>query len=245
MEKFKYFFRGTEDGFTFKLFSPIHLILLAIFVAGILLIRFKFDKKTVAKMNKTLAIILLIDQVILYIWQFSSGYFRIDMSLPLYHCRVAVWFLIIGILFNQRIIKITGFYLGFIGSIIGMLLADLYKFSFPHYTNFQFFIVHIFMGWMVAGLLFAEREPVTKKEIKSVAIALNILNAIIMLANIVLIRTYPEVNYGYFLSLPNGMGPYIPPVLNAIIMLIVFNLGLWIIYKLLNKIMREDRNESY
>lgn len=245
MEGFNYFFRGTEDGFIFKTFSPIHLILLVILIAGIFLIRFKFDKKTILKVNKILAVILLVDQVILYIWQFSSGYFRIDMSLPLYHCRVAVWFLIVGILFDQRVIKITGFYLGFIGSIIGMIFADLYKFSYPHYTNFQFFIVHILMGWIVAGILFADKEPVTKREFKSVVTVLNILNAIIMLANIVLIRTYPEVNYGYFLRLPNGIGPYIPPILNAIIMIAIFNLALWLLYKLLNKIMREDRNESY
>ena len=238
MEFFKNFFRGTEDGFVFDLFGPVHIALLAFFIIGIIFIvtkKFGLDKPEKNKKSlSTMAIILLIDQLVLYAWQFGSGYFSMDMSLPLYHCRLVVWILALGILLNNRIMKIIGLYIGFLGSLMAMILADLYQFSFPHYTNFQFFIVHILMGWIVADFLAVEKIYVSKKELRLTLIAINVFNIFLLIFNLLLRPIYKEINYGYILGMPSTMGEVFPKGWHTPILFLLFNLVIYLLYKLFN-----------
>lgn len=241
-----HFFRSVEDVSPLKLFSPIHLILLLFYIIGIILI-YKYNKKLkMSKLDllKTMAIILLIDQIILYIWQITSGYFRWDMSLPLYHCRIAVPMLIIGILKNNRKLKILGMYWGLLGSVIAMVMAELYKFSFPHYTNFQFFIVHIIMGWILAYLLFVEKVKITKEDNIFVLKITTIYNISLVIFNLILKSSYPKVNYGYMLNAPEFIGPLFSPIIHAILMTIIFNLMMCLLYLFFNFIRRKTYNEK-
>lgn len=248
MDFFRYFFRSKEDGFVLERFGTAHLLILAFFIIGIVLIVTKCfgldDKNKNTKFLRTMAIILLIDQIVLYLWQFGSGYFRFDMSLPLYHCRIAVWLLIFGILQNNRVMKIIGLYMGLLGSLTAMIFSDLYQFSFPHYTNFQFFIVHILMGWIVFDFTFVERIHVKKEELKSVLLIVNLFNVFLLIFNLLLKPFYKDINYGYILKMPASMKEIFPRGTHTIVVVLLFNLITILFYFLINTINRRYSGEK-
>ncbi|MDO5027257.1 MAG: TIGR02206 family membrane protein [Tissierellia bacterium] len=238
MNFLKYFFRSQQDDFVFEQFGPAHWLLLLFYILGMaFIIKKSFgidEKKNNKKFLAIMAKILLIDQIVLYSWQFGSGYFRLDLSLPLYHCRLAVWALIIGILLDDRMSKIIGAYLGFLGSTVAMSLPDLYSFAFPHYTNIQFFLVHILMGWIVVDFIFVEGLFVRKNELKRVLMILNSFNIFLLLFNISLRKIYEDINYGYLLRPPVSVEKVIPTELYIIAVFVLFNLVILLFYKLFN-----------
>lgn len=241
----RHFFRIIEDGNDFKLFSPLHLLLLLIFFIGIIAIRFRWFKLGDKKINKTLSYtlisIILIDQIILYAWQIGSGYFNLAISLPLYHCRVAVWCLIIGKFMKNRFISTIGIYWGTMGALVAMIMVDLYDFQFPHYTNFQFFICHILMGWFIINQLFNEGILINSKDQKKVLLATNIYNILLTGINLLLIKLGYPTNYGYMIEMPPFAPSLGPWYVQALFMIAVFNVGMWLLYGLFRLIQdRED-----
>ena len=112
----KYFFRGVTDQMPLTAFSFIHIMTLSLFVAVLCLLakgsRQLKNPLKAAKLSKVMAVIMLVDQVVLYSWQFGSGYFNLEQSLPLFHCRIAVWLLIVGVLFKRDHLLKVGMYWG-------------------------------------------------------------------------------------------------------------------------------------
>lgn len=247
MDFLRYFFRSQEDGYIFRQYGGYHIILLLIYILGMALIITKSfgieEKNKNDKFLKLLAAILLLDQIILYAWQFASGYFRMDMSLPLYHCRLAVWLLIAGIFTDDRLVKILGAYMGFMGSSIAMIIPDLYNFSFPHYTNIQFFLVHILMGWVVVDFIFVEKLFVKKEELKKVLFITNSFNVFLLAFNMYLRPTFNEVNYGYILSPPANLPVEVPGYLYVVIVFILFNFIVLLLYRFFNSMSRRVVSE--
>lgn len=235
MEFMRNFFRGKEDGFVFSKYGTLHLLILAIFLFGAYLIINKKLGLNIEKKNKSLmktfATIILLDQIVLYSWQFGSGRFSFDMSLPLYHCRIAVFFLILGIFTDNRFFKSMTIFWGFFGSLFALTMPDLYAYNFPHYTNFQFFIVHLILGWVVADLLFVEDFTLTKVDLKNVLIFTNIFNLILICVNFILKPVYPAINYGYMIAMPGGMPLFNSNILHMITIVLLFNLGTFVLYK--------------
>lgn len=234
------FFRGNEDGFKLPLFGTVHIIILALFILGVFFIitKLKNNKKT-HKMVKFLAIVLTIDQIILYSWQIGSGYFKIDISLPLYHCRLVVWLLIYCAFYKNRTMKAITVFYSLLGAVIALIIPDLYKFSFPHYTNFQFFLIHLSMGWLVFYYLFVEKFKLNKEDLKKTMVITNIFNVFLLILNFSLRPMYPNVNYGYLLALPGNFSVFNSPVIHSILMMIIFNFGLVLIYKLTHLLQRK------
>lgn len=226
MEFFKTFFRGSEDGYVFPMFGKVHLLMLAIFFVGIYMIYKGYfglrDKNKNKKFMNTMLFILLIDQIVLYAWQIGSGYFNWAMSLPLYHCRICVWFLIIGIYFDKDLIKTIGIYWGTLGSFLAMLVPDPYKFSFPHYTNFQFFIVHILMGWVISDLVFRKKYIPNKNENVRALIFTNFFNLALIIFDLSMRKYWPKANYGYMIELPVA-NDLLPNSIQPLVMFLMFN----------------------
>ncbi len=54
------------------------------------------------KFEKIIGIVLLSQQIILYAWYLLSKYHVLTEGLPLYHCRVAIILMGIGLLFNKK-----------------------------------------------------------------------------------------------------------------------------------------------
>lgn len=239
MNFFNNFFRGNEDGFKFQLFGPVHLAILTLFFLGVFFVITKLENnKKTEKYIKCLAIILLIDQIVLYAWQIGSGYFKIYMSFPLYHCRLVIWFLIYCAFYKNRTMKSITIFYSLLGAVMALIIPDLYKFSFPHYTNFQFFLVHLSMGWLVFYYLFVEKFKLNKGDLKNTLIVTNIFNVFLLIINFSLRPMYPNVNYGYILALPGNFSVFNSPAIHSAIMMVVFNFGLILIYKITHILQR-------
>lgn len=237
-----YFFRGVEDlpASPLKPYSFLHLLMLGIFLLGAFILsnpnfgRFKglvrkdgpghteeYDVSQLRRrLSRFIAWILLIDQLILYSWQLGSSYFRWDMSLPLYHCRIAIWLLIVGVLADKKTVLRAGMYWGIAGAFVALAFPDLYAFSFPHYTNFQFFIAHIGMGWLIFNLLADESIKISRRDTRKVLLISTFYNCGLFVFNLLMQKSFPGTDYGYTLSFPD----YIPVRLAPLPHLLLFTL---------------------
>lgn len=239
MNYINYFFRTVEDGVPLKPYGMTHIIILSIFFVSILAIsnkKFGLNNKNINnKFLLSLASIILIDQIILYTWLISSGNFKLNISLPLYHCRISVVFLLIGIFTNKKFFKLMTVFWGGLGSAMAMTIPDLYKYKFPHYTNFQFFIVHIILGLVVIDLLFVDKIKINIKDLRKILIFTNIYNIILIGINLYIGKIYPDTNYGYLVAVPGGYTLLNNKILHGLIMTLLFNIATIGLYKLFTK----------
>ena len=146
MDFLKYFFRKTSKYCNFKMFGWQHIAILFIGTLGIISMikRIAVNRK----FEKIIGIVLLSQQIILYAWYLLSKYHVLTEGLPLYHCRVAIILMGIGLLFNKRICRKLGSMWGLIGAVFALIYpSGLDPFLFPHITQFSFFIGHLFLLW--------------------------------------------------------------------------------------------------
>ncbi len=227
MNFFQSFFYGVENEAPLVIPLPLMIGLLLLWI-GVMVLIVLYRKRLMAQKNpmclaKIAAMVLLVDQVVLYLWQFLSGYFNLEMSLPLYHCRIAVPILVLDLIFGFTMLRSIWIYWGFLGSVFAMGFMDLYRFDFPHYTNFQFFIVHITLGWIIFYTIFVLGYRFDKEGLK---------------------RTL--YNYGYMLFPPGPLKDLVlsfPPFVFYFIMLAGYELLIYLLYlggRALNRI--SDRN---
>ena len=241
----KHFFRIEEDGYFLKMFSLPHLLLLGVFALGVyLLYRNREKLKTeYPVVGKILGLLLLLDQTSFYIWQFASGYFNLRESLPLFHCRIVAWILVISLLFRYRPAQVMGIFWGLMGSVMALLSVDLYPFQFPHFTNFQFFHLHMMMGWSVAYLLFTKDYKITPGSFKKVVLFTSAYNIALYVFNTLMNRaTGVDYNYGFLRHAPEGLIKYltwVPTLLYPVLIILLFGLGLYLIYLLIKWVERK------
>lgn len=228
------FFRGTPSDFTIKSFGVIHLVFLAIAVLGVyLLIENREKLISSTKLQKILTYTLLMQQLILYGWYLSSGYFTIQESLPFYNCRIAILSIVIGELLNIDKIKYIGVYWGFMGSIIALLNPVLDPFGIDHYTFYSFFIGHIFLLWGSLYILLIEDKKISKKSFKYIVSFSNIYHILILSFN----NKY-DANYCYLKESPilTEMASRIPEFLYGVIIILLFDLFLYLTHLFLKRI---------
>lgn len=255
MSFFQHFFYGVERVEPVDIPLPLMVGLLLLWI-GVMVLIVVFRKQLAALKKpeliaKAAAAVLLVDQIVLYLWQFLSGYFNLELSLPLYHCRICVWLLILDLIFGMKILRTVWIYWAFLGSIFSMAFMDLYKFDFPHYTNFQFFIVHILLGWLVFYVIYALGYRFDRQGLKIALISTTLYNLGLILFNAACNGTFLTTgdmlfNYGY-MSYPPGplkdLALAFPPFTFNLLMLIGYDLLILLLYwggRALNRI--SDRN---
>ncbi|HZK28641.1 MAG TPA: TIGR02206 family membrane protein [Clostridia bacterium] len=250
------FFYGVENKDPLVIPLALKLAILLVWF-GVMALIVVFRKKLSAskhafRIAKIAAVILLVDQVMLWSWQFLSGYFNFELSLPLYHCRIAVPLLILDLVFGVKVLRSIWIYWGFLGSIFAMGIMDPYRFDFPHFTNFQFFVVHMLLGWIVIYTIFALGYRFDKKGLKQTLIVTLLYNIGLIFFNAAFNGTFIArgdllYNYGYMLYPPEPLKDLslslFPPFVFYFIMIIGYELLILLLYAIgraLNKI--SDRN---
>ena len=166
MDFLKYFFRKTSKYCNFKMFGWQHIAILFIGTLGIISMikRIAVNRK----FEKIIGIVLLSQQIILYAWYLLSKYHVLTEGLPLYHCRVAIILMGIGLLFNKSICRKLGSMWGLIGAVFALIYpSGLDPFLFPHITQFSFFIGHLFLLWGSVYCIFIECVKFDKKDFKT------------------------------------------------------------------------------
>lgn len=242
MSFFQHFFYGVERAHDVDVPLALKLALMILWI-GVMILIVVFRKKLAAqkrpgRLATIVASLLLVDQVVLYLWQFLSGYFNVELSLPLYHCRICVWLLILDLVFGVKALRTIWIYWAVIGSFFSMAFMDLYKFDFPHYTNFQFFYVHITLGWLVFYAVYALGFRFDKKGLKTVLIVTTLYNFGLILFNAACNGTFFTTgdmffNYGYMSYAPGGLKGFtlsFPPFTFNLLMLVGYDLLILLLY---------------
>ena len=225
----KYFFRNTSEYFNFKIFGWQHITILFIGILGIISIikRIAVNRK----FERIVGIVLLSQQTILYTWYLLSGYNLLIEGLPLYHCRIAIILMGIGLLFNKSICRKLGSMWGLIGAIFALIYpSGLDPFVFPHITQFSFFIGHLFLLWGAVYCIFIECIKIDKKDFKTVIYFTNIYHIVVFILNHMI-----GSNYGFMRVSPIGIGNNLHPVVYGIVVMVIFNLLMILMNAFINR----------
>ena len=236
MDFLKYFFRKTSKYCNFKMFGWQHIAILFIGTLGIISMikRIAVNRK----FEKIIGIVLLSQQIILYAWYLLSKYHVLTEGLPLYHCRVAIILMGIGLLFNKSICRKLGSMWGLIGAIFALIYpSGLDPFVFPHITQFSFFIGHLFLLWGSVYCIFIECIKIDKKDFKTVIYFTNIYHIVVFILNHMI-----GSNYGFMRVSPIGIGNNLHPVVYGIVVMVIFNLLMIFMNVLINR--QENSSET-
>lgn len=225
------FFTGSTGQNNFVLFGQIHLLILLVAVIGSFYIL--FTKKESRKAELVIGSTLILQQISLYSWYFKSNYNILTEGLPLYHCRIAILLLGLGLLFKNKALMKIGSYWGIFGSIAALLSPGVDPFTFPHITQFSFFIGHLFLLWGALYILFVKKVGMSSHDLKLALIFTNIYHPLMFIIN-----SNISSNYGYMNRPPISALNVVNPYIYSFGVIITFNLILFIEYILINKKIR-------
>lgn len=238
MENILNFFTTNTSANNFVTFGPLHLFILSI--ALVISIFISIRKTESRKFELFTGIVLIFQQLFLYSWYFAGKYNTFTEGLPLYHCRIAIIFIGIGMIFNKEMLMKIGSYLGIFGSISALLFPGLDPFAFPHITQFSYFIGHLFLLWGAVYLLSVKNVGMSKLDLKNVVIFTNSYHVLMFVLNNMI-----SSNYGYMSSPPINIGAKLNPLLYGLIVIVIFNIILFLEYILINKAKYREINSEY
>lgn len=240
MKNFYYFFRSAPDKSNFIIFGKLHLIIL--FVA-VLVSVFIFAMKLENRMLELfIGSTLIIQQVILYTWYFTGKYNLLKEGLPLFHCRIAIIFVGIGLVFNKKSLMKIGSYWGIFGSISALLLPGIDPFLFPHITQYSYFIGHLFLLWGSIYLLHVKKIGMSEMDLKNLIVFTTTYHLLMLIVNTIL-----NSNYAYMNAPPFNIGDGLNPLVYSLAVIMTFNIVLFIEYIFINKntVVNEDCEAQY
>lgn len=234
MYEFDYFFRVSPELTNFISFGKVHMYILII--AVILSVGVLFLRKERRLFELCVGCVLIAQQVVLYSWYLIGGYNTLREGLPLYHCRIAIICVGLGLLFNRGVLIKFGAYWGIFGSIGALLFPGLDPFLYPHITQFSYFIGHLFLLWASIYILFVKKVGMTNMELKNTLLFTNVYHISMVILNNVL-----SSNYGYMKESPVVLGFNLNYLAYIICAMMIFNIVIYIEYKLLNRVKNEEK----
>ncbi len=226
MHNIFYFFRSNTSNHNFINFGIIHLSLLAfaLFISAYI---YKMKSRS-RKLELFIGIVLLVQQITLYCWYTLSDFNILQEGLPLFHCRIAIITISIGMILNKKFPMKLGACWGIFTAPAALLFPGLDPFSFPHVTQFSYFIGHILLLWGSVYILFAKKINVSKKDIKNILIFTNVYHVLMFILD-----TMIKANYGYMLTPPIKIGLTLNHMVYALVVISIFNIVLILEYFIL------------
>ena len=191
-------------------------------------------KPKIQKIIKIIFLIGLIFQQITFIYFsfFIKGDGIID-GLPLYTCRITVYVSIFALVLNSNKLKTVTIIWGIVGGILAMLVPDLHPYKWPHILYMNFFLTHILIFAIgMYFLLIEEVRPNTENKIFTYKFA-NIFLIMTLALNYIL-----NTNYSYLRISPVYKDFFLKfnPILYAIFVIALYNIEIFIIMKIYEKI---------
>ncbi|MFZ5631974.1 MAG: TIGR02206 family membrane protein [Bacillota bacterium] len=173
----------------FKLFSMSHNMMLGlILLICLLIVSFRVNLRN-AHTNKMfryiLASIMILLEILIYVWLISMDQWSITTSLPLHLCDVSIILSAIMLVNKSYSIYELTYFWGFGGAVQALLTPDLGPFSFPHCVFYQFFLSH---GSIVAACIFmtfVEGYKPTQRSIRKTFVITNIYAVFIAVFNVI------------------------------------------------------------
>jgi len=180
-------------------------------------------KRTTRAICFTFAGVLLLNEVAHWIWRLATSTVEefLRLNLPLHVCGIAVFAVMVALVFRNRIAYEIAWFWGIAGTTNAIITPQL-EVGFPDYRFFQYFIVH---GGIVAGALFATWGLGMRPTAMSVVRAFVLLHVLCIIAfgvNLALGSNYmflmePPVTQSPFFFAP---WPWYIPILDAFALLL-------------------------
>lgn len=229
----KYFFRGVPDNTKFVPLGLSHILILTLStLISYIIINHKEEKR---RYEIFIGVVLIIQQLFLYMWYITNNYDILTKGLPLYHCRIAILSLSIGLIFNKIKYMKLGAYWGIVGATIALVIpADVDPFLFPHITTVSFFVGHMFLLWGSIYVLYVKKVEITKRDLKKILSFTNIYCIFIYIFNYI-----TNSNYGFMNSSPIPIGNNLNHFMYGTIVILISNIVINIIYIVLNITIKE------
>ncbi|MCT4585724.1 MAG: TIGR02206 family membrane protein [Peptostreptococcaceae bacterium] len=130
-----------------NLFSPEHIIPIALMIIIIFYIRLNKQKIKINKnkkkiIEKTFIFLFLSQQFMLYFWYFYNGKFDLKDSLPLYLCRIITILCIVMIIRKSFKIFEVVYFWGLGGALQALITPDTSGCNYFSAMYIQFFVAH-------------------------------------------------------------------------------------------------------
>jgi hypothetical integral membrane protein (TIGR02206 family) len=187
------FFGKDWNGAPFILFGPEHLIALGLIVlVNIALVVWgrRASEQTRKWIRWSLAIILIVDELLWHLWNVNIGQWTWQTMLPLHLCSVFVFLSAIMLVTRSYSIYEFAYLLGIAGATQALLTPDAGKYGFPHFRAIQVMVSH---GAIVTAAVFmtlVEGYRPTWRSLKRVLIGGNIYMVIIFVFNLLIGSNY-------------------------------------------------------
>ncbi len=145
---------GPEDK-PLELFSTPHLAAIALILlscAALLLFRKKLQKEpTGYRFGIILAVIISVQQMLLYAWYTCSGEWSLSRTLPVQLCDISLFLCVPVLATRNKYLSELLYFWGLGGATQAILTPDMGGYTFPHFVFYQFFLGH---GLIVLTCLF-------------------------------------------------------------------------------------------
>ena len=139
----------------FEFLGPAHIVALSLtlLLPIVLSVIARRYHHTAAPISIAFAAVLLVNEVAHWIWRLATSSVEdfLRLNLPLHVCGVAVFAVMVALVFRKRIAYEIAWFWGLAGTANALITPQL-EVGFPEYRFFQYFITH---GGIVAGALFA------------------------------------------------------------------------------------------
>ena len=173
------------------------------------------------------AAVLLVNEVAHWIWRLATSSVEefLRLNLPLHVCGVAVFAVMVALVFRKRIAYEIAWFWGLAGTANALITPQL-EVGFPDYRFFQYFIAH---GGIVAGALFATWGLGMRPTAMSVVRAFILLHVLCVVAfgvnwalggNYMFLMAPPDAQSPFFFA----PWPWYIPILDAVALLLFFAL---------------------
>lgn len=173
------------------------------------------------KYPKLFAVSAILLQIVMMYWYIKANLI-ISIGLPLYHCRIILWAVSIGLLFNLRSQLLVWFsLLGVPASLAVLIISDMHHYQFPHITNIYYWLSHSLIFLICMHYL---QRYYVKLNWQRIVTNTLILHLLIQIANVIF-----KANYAYLMKLP--LINY--PILNTM-SFVIMTIGISLVVILMN-----------
>jgi hypothetical integral membrane protein (TIGR02206 family) len=181
------------DGAPFELFGPAHLAalaLLAVLALMLYLFRSRFGARARQIFSWGLAGILLVDEALWHLWNWTTGQWSLQETLPFHLCSVFVFLSAYMLITKSYRIYEFAYFLGIAGATQAILTPDAGIYGFPHFRFFQVFISHVSIVLAALYMTFVEGYRPTLSSLWRVIVGANIYMLVVGGVNVLLGSNY-------------------------------------------------------
>lgn len=139
------FFAKDWKGEPFQLFGTAHLIglaLVALAITLLIIVGRRSNARTRRALRYGLATVLVVNETLWHLWNWSIGAWSIQTMLPLHLCSLMVWLCAYMLVKEDYRLYEFIYFLGIGVAMQALITPDAGKYGFPHFRFFQVLVSH-------------------------------------------------------------------------------------------------------